>query len=229
MLHPVGPLPARVYWRRRLVVLTALLAVLGGVVVGVAVLLPGGSGADAGTTDEAAPPVPTPALEQVVPSLMAVRTPAPLAPEPVEPEAAPVVAETAPAPEPGGPCTDEMLGVEVRAPAAAALGSKPTLDLVVTNVSTVPCVRDLDKKLQELILVDAAGARVWGSNDCFPEEGADVRTLVPGEAVAFPVIWGGLTSEPDCLAERVVPPAGTYAVRGRLDTKSSADVPLTLG
>ena len=30
MLHPVGPLPAGVYWRRRLVVLLVLLALLGG-------------------------------------------------------------------------------------------------------------------------------------------------------------------------------------------------------
>ena len=47
-------------------------------------------------------------------------------------------------------------------------GSKPTFELVVRNVSAVPCVRDLDKELQEILLLDADGARVWGSNDCFP-------------------------------------------------------------
>ena len=76
-----------------------------------------------------------------------------------------------------------MLGVAVRAPPSAAVGSKPTFTLVVTNSSPVPCVRALDKGLQELVLLDAAGHRVWGSNDCFPEASSDRRTLAPGEAV----------------------------------------------
>ena len=49
-----------------------------------------------------------------------------------------------------------------------------------------------------------------------------------GETVTIPVIWGGLTSEPTCTAPRVSPPAGSYVVRGRLDTKASPDAPLTL-
>jgi hypothetical protein len=43
------------------------------------------------------------------------------------------------------------------------------------------------------------------------------------------VVWGGLTSEPTCTVPRVPPAAGAYALRGRLDTKVSADVPLILG
>ncbi|SDF16723.1 hypothetical protein SAMN05660485_02745 [Blastococcus fimeti] len=232
MLHPVGPLPAPVYWRRRLVALVVLLVVLGGGTWGGILLLTGGSD-DAGgdTAPEAAEPAPTPALEKVVPSLTAVRTPVP--PEPVPAEAPPAAegepaAAPPPAAEPGGPCSDDMLSIEVRTPGTAAVGSKPVFELVVVNASATPCVRDLDKALQELILLDGAGARVWGSNDCFPESGPDVRTLVPGEAVVFPVVWGGLTSAPDCAGERTPPPAGSYAVRGRLDTKSSPDAALSL-
>jgi hypothetical protein len=230
VLHPVGPLPARVYWRRRLVVLGALLAVLGAGVWG-AVLLTGRSASGdttttAGSSTEAEP---TPALEQVVPSLTAVRTPTPPEPVPVTPPpAADEPAPVAAAPEPGGPCTDDLLAVEVRTPGTAAVGAKPVFELVVVNTSAVPCVRDLDKALQELILLDSAGARVWGSNDCFPESGADVRTLAPGEPVVFPVLWGGLTSTPGCAGERTPPPAGSYAVRGRLDTVGSPDAALTL-
>ena len=101
-------------------------------------------------------------------------------------------AEPSPAgPEAGGPCTDDMIAVEVRtAEAAVAVGSKPTLDLVVTNTSAVPCVRALDKALQEIVLLDAGGDRVWGSNDCFPEASSDLRTLAPGEAVGLRVIEG---------------------------------------
>lgn len=230
MLHPVGPLPARVYWRRRLVVLTVLLAVLAGAGAGVVLALPAPPGDDAAATTEATATRPaTPALERVVPSLSAVRAPAPIPPEPVEAVSAPAALPEPEAAPPGGPCTDEMIGIEVRTPGSAAVGSKPTFELVVANLSAVPCVRALDKGLQELILLDASGARVWGSNDCFPEASSDVRTLASGEVVVFPVVWGGLTSVPGCAAERSVPPAGAYAVRGRLDTKSSADAPLTLG
>ena len=89
-------------------------------------------------------------------------------------------------------------------------------------------MRALDKQLQELVMVDAAGARVWGSNDCFPESSDDERTLAPGEPVVVPLTWGGLTSEPTCTAPRVTPAPGDYVLRGRLDTKVSGDAPLQL-
>jgi hypothetical protein len=122
-----------------------------------------------------------------------------------------------------------MIGLAVRAPVAVPVGDKPTFELVVTNVSAVPCLRALDKALQELVLLDSAGARLWGSNDCFPEAGTDLRTIAPGEAVSLPVVWGGQTSEPTCTAPRVPPAPGNYVVRGRLDTKVSTDAPLAIG
>ena len=225
MLHPVGKLPATVYWRRRLMVLVLVLAVLGGA-AWVAVLLLSGRGGEsaAASTASARSSAPLPALERVVPSMSAVSTPTP--PEVVVAE---VVPAAPPPPAPGAPCTDEMISLEVRTPPTVAVGSKPTFELLVANVSAVPCTRTLDKGLQELLLLDSAGARVWGSNDCFPEAGADPRTLAPGEVVTFPLVWGGLTSEPTCTAARSAPAPGNYVLRGRLDTKTSADVPLTLG
>jgi hypothetical protein len=231
VLHPVGPLPARVYWRRRLVVLAVVLAVLGGGGAAVLLIGRGGSG-DAVASDGTTTGRATPRLEQVVPSLTAVRTPDPVRPLPMDTAAAVAAAEsvaTTAEQTPGDACTDDMLAIEVRTPGTAAVGSKPTFELVVTNTSAVPCVRSLDKGLQELILLGATGARVWGSNDCFPEASSDVRTLAPGEALTFPVVWGGLTSVPGCTAARTAPPAGTYSVRGRLDTASSPDAALTLG
>jgi hypothetical protein len=227
VLHPVGKLPAAVYWRRRLTVLALVLAVLGGAGWLVVVLLTGGDGegtAAAASTGPARSSVPVPALERVVPSVDGVSTPTP--PEAPVAEAAPTPAPSA---VPGAPCTDDMISLEVRIPPTAAVGSKPTFELLVANVSAVPCTRTLDKGLQELQLLDATGARVWGSNDCFPEASVDTRTLAPGEVVAFPVLWGGLTSEPTCTAPRAAPPPGSYLVRGRLDTKVSPVVPLTLG
>lgn len=228
VLHPVGDLPAAVYWRRRLIALTLLLAVLAGVGWLGYVLMTRQSGdtASAAASTTSRSPARLPALERVVPSVSSVSAPTP--PVLLPAETTPPIPVPA-GPVPGDPCTDDMISVEVRTPPTVALGSKPTFELVVSNISAVPCVRALDKGLQELSLYDAAGGRTWGSNDCFPEAGSDVRTLAPGEVVAFPVLWGGLTSEPTCTAARTTPPAGAYVLRGRLDTKISPDVPLTLG
>jgi hypothetical protein len=220
--HPVGPLPSRVYWRRRLVVLTLLVAVLGGGTwAGIALV----QRADA-RTESAAPSRSTrpPALDRVVPSLASVATPSP----PVADDGADETAAAPAGPRAGDPCTDDMIQVAVTTPGTVAVGGKPTFELVITNVSAVPCVRSLDKNRQEIALFDQAGARVWGSNDCIPETSSDERTLAPGEAVAFPLVWSGLSSEPTCTAARGTPPPGGYVLRGRLDTKVSPDAPLVL-
>jgi hypothetical protein len=225
VLHPVGNLPATVYWRRRLVVLVVLLGILaGGGWLSFYLLTGAGGGGTAAAAAATSRPAGTPALEQVVPSILSLRTPSAL-----PTTAAPVAAPTTPAPTPGGPCTDAMLSLTVKAPASAAVGGKPTFTLVVTNTSAVPCVRKLDKGQQEILLLDSAGHRVWGSNDCFPEASNDTRTLAPHAAVTFPVIWGGLTSEPTCRVARVPLKAGTYVLRGRLATKTSANVPFRIG
>lgn len=225
MLSPVGPLPAAVYWRRRALVLALLVAVLGGG-SWLAVALLGGDGAASGSeaTGTSAPPTPAagpPALERVVPSLAGVQTPtAPTTPTVAAPPSA--------GPQPGDPCSDDMIAVEVRGPGTAPAGSGPTIQLVVSNVSAVPCVRTLDKELQEIVLLDAGGTRLWGSNDCQPEASDDVRTLAPGEEAVFPLVWSGLSSEPSCTVARTTVPPGDYVLRGRLDTKPSPDTPLTL-
>ena len=227
MLHPVGPLPAAVYWRRRLMVLTLAVAVLGGggwLGVALATREPGGTETAASSSTLGPSAAGTPALERVVPSLASVQTPTPPATATVE-----VPAPEVPAgPEPGGPCSDDMITVEVRGPGSVAAGSGPGLDLVVTNVSPVPCERVLDQELQEIVLLDSAGTRLWGSNDCQPESSDDVRVLAPGEQVFFPLVWSGLTSEPGCAAPREVVPPGQYTLQGRLDTEPSGGTPLTL-
>ena len=221
MLHPVGPLPAAVYWRRRVLVLTLLVGLLAGCGwLGVQLIAHHRPATTmtpvAATSSQTAEE--TPALEQVVPALAGVVTPA----------SATTPAPTTASAVPGGPCSDAMLRLEVRAPTSASAAGRPTFDLVVTNASSVPCVRAVDKRLQELVMFDTAGNRVWGSNDCSPESSPDQRTLAPGEELRFPVLWSGLTSEPTCTAPRVVPKPGSYVLRGRLDTLTGPDTPLTL-
>ena len=222
MLHPVGKLPASVYWRRRLVLLAVLVLLLGGGAWAGYLLMTRSASAATGSVT-ATRPAGTPALERVVPSIARLLPPSPMAS--VIPSVPP---RTPPAPNPGGPCTDAMLGVAVHAPPSAPVGSKPTFTLVVTNSSPVPCVRALDKGLQEVVLLDAQGHRVWGSDDCFPEASSDRRLLAPHQAVAFPIVWGGLTSAPGCKAARVLPRPGAYVLRGRISSKPSPNTPFRL-
>ena len=229
MLHPVGPLSAAAYWRRRLLVLGCAGGVLGGGWLGVSAATGGSEPVPAAAAPSGDAPRATPGLEQVIPSLAAVAVPT-VAPSPAAPATTSAPASSVPpAPTPGGPCSDDMIDVAVRPdPASAAVGSKPTFVLAATNVSPVACVRAVDASLQEIVLVDSAGDRVWGSNDCYPETATEQRTLQPGETAAFPVVWSGKTSAPGCTAERSAPPAGTYVLRGRLDTDVSPDAPFTL-
>jgi hypothetical protein len=223
VLHPVGRLPARVYWRRRLILLAVLVALLaGGGWLAVRWLDPPGEGSTGAGAVTSSRPVPTPALERVLPSLASVRTPD-TAPGTPLPEVRRKPATSTIAPTPGGPCTDEMVELTMRAPSQVPVGSTPALEIVVRNVSEVDCVRRLDKDLQEVLLFDAEGNRVWGSNDCRPERSDLRKTLVPGEGVALEIVWSGLSSEPDCAGERTTPSAGVYVLRGRLDTKTTPD------
>jgi hypothetical protein len=222
VLHPVGKLPATVYWRRRLVLLVVLLVVLGGGGWGGYLLMTRTASAASGPTT-ATRPAGTPVLERVVPPVTALLTPSPMA------SAIPSVAPRTPAgPKPGGPCTDAMIAVAVHAPPSVPVASKPTFTLVVSNVAAVPCVRALDKGLQEIVLFDAQGHRTWGSNDCFPEASSDRRMLAPHQAVAFPIVWGGLTSAAGCKGARVGPHPGAYVLRARIASKASPSTPLRL-
>jgi hypothetical protein len=144
------------------------------------------------------------------------------------PRAPVAVPESVPVP-PGGPvpCTNEMISVGAEIDEAEhRVGERPTLRLVVVNISDQPCVRDLDGARQEIVVWSGDGVdRLWSSNDCVNPETVDLRTLVPGQPVAFSVRWAGRTSTPGCAEERVVVPAGAYRVLTRVDDVISAPAP----
>lgn len=117
------------------------------------------------------------------------------------------------------PCTNAMLtvGSEIDRP-QHRVGEKPVLRLVITNTRSQPCVRDLDSAKQEIVVWNSdQTAKIWSSNDCSNASSTDLRTLVPGQPVAFAVTWAGRTSTPGCAQPRTVVPAGSYRVLTRLD------------
>jgi hypothetical protein len=116
-----------------------------------------------------------------------------------------------------------MIGVTAEIdPAQHRVGQRPTLRLVVTNISDQPCVRDLDSARQEIVVWSLDGERLWSSNDCVNGSTVDLRTLVPSQPVAFAVSWAGRTSAPGCVRQRTVVPAGRYHILSRVDNVVSA-------
>ncbi|MCE3552810.1 hypothetical protein LWC33_15255 [Pseudonocardia sp. RS11V-5] len=147
------------------------------------------------------------------------------------PRASVPVPPTEPAPPTGPPpCTNDMIavGAEIDAP-QHRVGDRPELRLTVVNISNQACVRDLDGALQEIVVWDRPiTTRLWSSNDCVNPSTQDLRTLVPGQPVAFAVTWSGLSSNPGCTAARTRLPAGDYTLLTRVADKISGPTYFTL-
>jgi hypothetical protein len=251
MWEPVGPLPASVYRRRRWTAAALLPVALGLLGYGVLFLVGPLSGPlpesqtssaaasrAAATAPQSTPPAPTPVAAvtsvPVAPGAgpsMSAPGPTPTSganPERLQPDESPRPALPAPPPIPvpaSGPvpCEDNMIKVAAEIdPVEHRVGQRPTMRLVVTNISKQPCVRDLDSSRQEIVVWSLSGDRLWSSNDCVNYSELDLRTLVPGQPVAFAVSWAGRTSAPGCAGPRTVVPAGDYRVMSRVDGVISA-------
>jgi hypothetical protein len=236
VLHPVGPLPASVYWRRRAVAFAGLVAVL----LLIWAVLPGG-GDDTPRDSAAAVGSPSPTEPAAAPGSTgpggltaspasddpgragdgraATTTSVATTPKPTPKQAPP------PAPT---PCPDSALRLTVSpAQPVYVVGQAPVLRLQVRNVGTLPCTRDLGAALQEVLLYRGT-QRLWSSNDCYPEGERDQELMRPGVLYTFPVTWSGLASQPKCAGSRTRVGAGSYTLVGRLGSLVSPGAPLTL-
>ncbi|WP_433792467.1 adhesin [Actinoplanes sp. CA-252034] len=250
MRATVGPLPPAVYWRRRAVVLGALL--LGVIVLFVSCL--GGDESDPkkASSEASQYPEPTPkdpsaspapSLEDDADPGVGPAYPDPnelLSQQPDDGETLPAPANSAVAsagnppagnpPAAGAACTDaEMQLTPVPADTSPQRGASTEIKLKIKNVGNRTCTRDLGASAQELYI--AAGAqRIWSSDQCAAVKGNDVQTLAAGAEQVFEVTWNGKQSN-QCTgtsASGPIPATGAYQLLGRLDTIVSAPVVLTV-
>lgn len=248
MRTTVGPLPSGVYWRRRAVVLGALL-------LGVLILFiscsggdepkqgGGAGGATSGTTVTVAPTIP-PDLEESFSEAKPGNGPS--LPDPADVEGQPTTGQTAGGAAPtvgatGGPdvpvgaaagtqCADpEMSVTPVPATTAAKRGTPIEIRLKIKNISTRTCVRDVGADLQEIYLKNGART-VWSSDTCGTAKGSDMAQFTANGEREYRVTWNGRESSrcSDGLAVGPAPVAGVYQVFGRLGGKVSAPVQLSL-
>ncbi len=190
-LRPVGPLPAEVYWRRRLLVLGVLVLALVGSLAGLGAAVGGRSpaapgpapAAPAGPASEAAAPVPLP-------------TP---------------VASARPAPDASpAPCT--LSDVQVRAGTDAPLyrvGDWPRLRLDLRGTGRAPCTADVRPGRLEVQVVSGAD-RVWSSAQCpLPRQPRPVLVR-PGGTAVLQGNWPARRSSPGCRGPVQPARPGTY-------------------
>jgi hypothetical protein len=223
----VGPLPPAVYWRRRAIV-------LGAAVVVIFLIVQSCSGGDASSVGNAqghqssAPGQPTPTVTILRPH---TDGPPPKTAPTREPanNPAPTTGAVAPPPDDGS-CTDaEMLVTPVPEAATAERGSMMAIRLRIKNQSKRTCSRDVGADQQELYIKKGA-EKVWSSDTCGNVKGSDVQPFTPGFEREYRVDWNGhdVSQCAGNLANGPVPAAGDYQVFGRLATKTSEPVKLTL-
>lgn len=199
VLHPRGPLPPGIYWRRRLLTLVAVVVVL--------FLLSRACGSDGSPTARLSES-PSPS-----PSVTASQTPRATAT--TSSSATPSPSAT-PTPTAGGACAKADLVVNARADAQEyPAGRRPVLTIGIATKGRTPCTYDVGQANREIRVV-SGNDRVWSSDDCSPGGGSEQRTLQPGAPpVTFSVTWSRSRSAPGCPGDRRDAPPGTYRVIGR--------------
>jgi hypothetical protein len=217
----VGPLPPAVYWRRRAVVLGSLL-----VVIVLLVYSCGGSDGsnasprNAGTTSPllGGGSTPTQSGDPATPSTSATGA--------ADPGSVPTAS---PSIQPDRSlCTDdELLVTPVPAASQVPRGGTTQIAIKIKNKSNRTCKRDVGPDLQELYIVERGGAqKIWSSDDCGGPRGNKVESFTPGFEVAYTATWNGRKTT-NCK-DRPLPEIGQYQVYGRIGTKRSDPVALTL-
>ncbi|MFC3992233.1 adhesin [Actinoplanes siamensis] len=251
MRTTVGSLPPAVYWRRRAVVLGALL-------LGIIALFVACSHEDDSkpSTKSASTQYPTPApgsTSAAAPSgsaapdddlLDAAPPGGQVYPDPVQsqqpdgdsgllPNNNPATANgtnTNVGGQGGNACADNEISV-TPVPSATTVkrGGALAITLRIKNIGSRTCTRDVGADPQELYL-DQGAQKYWSSDKCSTTKGSDVQTFKPGDQREYNITWNGRQSTA-CSGGAASGPAlqaGKYELRGRLDTILSNPVTVTI-
>jgi hypothetical protein len=206
--RPRGPLPARVYWTRRLV----LVAVAFALVFGVARLLGSGGGSGGGPSaqpvgaDASTPAVAgTTAGSPVSPSATTTRRPGSTATRPAGKAAPSVLAS------PAGACRDEDVVATPSVRGHAYAGRPVVFDLTLVTGTTPACTWTVSAS-SLVVKVTSGSDRIWSTQQCTGavlKQSVVVRKDVP---VAVTVVWNGQRSDAGCTRTTSWAGTGYYHV-----------------
>jgi hypothetical protein len=221
----VGPLPPAVYWRRRALVLGAVVAL-----VFLLVTMCGGSGRSnpaairpaATATSTRMSPTPTTSVQQPI-----VGAPGGASGSAPPPGGTPSGAGTSPTAR-SDMCSDAEIQLTPSIQKITG-GTYPyQLQLDIKNISNRTCKRDDGANPQEMHIVNSAGQTVWSSDYCQSNPGSNVATFDPNIVASFKLPWDGYGYGPGC-ARGAKLADGSYQLVAKLDTKVSAPVAFTIG
>jgi hypothetical protein len=203
--RPRGPLPARVYWTRRLL----LVAVAFALVLGIARLLGGGGsgtpearpvGAAVSSSAPAAgsqSPQPSPgASSQTTGRAAKGKTPSP-SPTPLA--------------SPTGACADSDVVATPSVKGTAYAGHSVVFTMTLTTLSSPACTWDVSSKVMA-VKVTSGSDRIWSTQECsgaVPRQSVVVRKDHP---VDVSVAWNGQRSDSDCTRSTAWAEPGYYHV-----------------
>ena len=216
-----GPLPPEINRRRRALAIGVAAAVLVVILIIVFALSRGGS------SDESANTAGTETSQAPEETKSPVLPPAAEGPEP-KPTPTKAV-EPPPVLKAGDDCTDSTLAVKgITNEPRYVVGDQPKFTMVVTNIGTVACKRDVGAAVLSAYVYSLENKRLWSNLDCAPSNETLVQTIEPGKQVTTEVTWTGMNSAPDCPLPRQPIGPGTYNLVVQLGNLKSAPVPFVL-
>ena len=211
--RPRGPLPARVYWVRRLLLLVIVL----GLVFGVARLLGGGGSGEPGPSASpvAADPTSTPTTLGPTPTPTAASaTPTPtVASSGASPSSGGTRAST-PASAlaaPSGTCENSDVSV-VPSVASPAYAGRPVILSLRLTTKVAPACSWVVSPANLAVKVTSGDSRFWSTQDCVgavPKQAVVVRKDAP---TTVSMAWNGLRSDADCTRSTSWADPGYYHV-----------------
>ena len=205
--RPRGPLPPRVYWFRRGLVLVVALAL----VWGVAHLLGSGGGTTPG-------PAARPAAAEASSSAPATTAPPASAPPQAVTSAraltqkqrrATATAAATPLAAPEGPCADGDITVDPSLKGSAYAGRSTVFTLSLTSRVSPACTFTVTPETVVLRLTSGSD-RIWSTQECpgaVPKQSVVVRRDVPA---TVSVAWNGQRSDTDCTRSTAWAQPGYY-------------------
>jgi hypothetical protein len=224
VIRPSGPLPARVYWVRRLVLV--------GVVVLVAAMVwwlvsgLGGSSPSGGSPNDASLPGAATQTSTTPSSLPSTSTSQP----PTATDGAPArirqhasalggrhgstTHQTQALPAPTGDCAPSDIGIDVQMP-DTTVGQSTTATLSLTTLDSTACTLQITPTTMVLRITSGADV-IWTSDDC-PNLLPARQVVVRGDpATTYRFSWDGHRSVQGCVSPGQLADPGGYSVEAAL-------------
>jgi len=218
--RPRGPLPARVYWTRRLL----LLAVAFGLVFGVARLLGSGGGGDpqaqpvGATVTTSAPahaPTTGPGTPATVPATGATGKNKQASPTPT------------PLATPSGTCADSDVVAAPSVKGTAYAGRSVVFTMTLTTATSPACTWEVSPSAL-VVKVTSGSDRIWSTQECPGAVAKQSVVVRKDHPVEVSVAWNGQRSDSDCTRSTAWAEPGYYHVTTAAFGSEPADAQFVL-